>query len=62
MIFTNKPILTVTAALEKWAAEVIAHYSTNLPPGAVEPDLDFFAGFYLDSASKNSHMSGVQLR
>lgn len=37
--------------LERDAAEVIAFYSTSSSAGSLEPDLDFFSAYYLDSAS-----------
>ncbi|WWD20135.1 hypothetical protein CI109_104611 [Kwoniella shandongensis] len=36
---------------ERWAAEVIAFYTAALPSNIVEPDLDFFASYYLDSSA-----------
>ncbi|ORY34903.1 hypothetical protein BCR39DRAFT_515490 [Naematelia encephala] len=36
--------------LERWAAEVIAFYTASLPEDAIEPDLEFFASYYLDSS------------
>jgi hypothetical protein len=42
--------LTVAADSELWAAKAIAQYSTCLPSGAIEPDLEFFAKYYLDAA------------
>ncbi len=44
--------LLIVTDLERWAAEVIAFYTASLPDSFVEPDLDFFADFYLDSARK----------
>lgn len=34
--------------LEQWAAEVIAFYTASLPPNIIEPDLEFFASYYMD--------------
>ncbi|WWC65680.1 uncharacterized protein I303_108301 [Kwoniella dejecticola CBS 10117] len=36
---------------ERWAAEVIAFYTASLPSSAIEPDLQFFAQYYMDSSS-----------
>ncbi|KAK6908897.1 hypothetical protein I203_102903 [Kwoniella mangroviensis CBS 8507] len=36
---------------ERWAAEVIAHYTASLPSLATEPDLHFFAEYYMDSST-----------
>ncbi|WWC92997.1 uncharacterized protein L201_007961 [Kwoniella dendrophila CBS 6074] len=36
---------------ERWAAEVIAHYTASLPLTAIEPDLRFFAEYYMDSST-----------
>nr|ODN95521.1 hypothetical protein L204_04061 [Cryptococcus depauperatus CBS 7855] len=33
---------------EKWAAEIIAFYAASLPATILEPELDFFASFYMD--------------
>lgn len=33
--------------LEHWAAEVIAFYTASLP-NIIEPDLEFFASYYMD--------------
>nr|XP_019009161.1 uncharacterized protein I206_05807 [Kwoniella pini CBS 10737]OCF47942.1 hypothetical protein I206_05807 [Kwoniella pini CBS 10737] len=35
---------------ERWAAEVIAFYTASLPTFAIEPDLQFFAEYYMDSS------------
>lgn len=37
--------------LERWAAEVIAFYTASLPPNIIEPDLEFFASYYMDPSS-----------
>nr|XP_019043333.1 hypothetical protein I302_07908 [Kwoniella bestiolae CBS 10118]OCF22263.1 hypothetical protein I302_07908 [Kwoniella bestiolae CBS 10118] len=36
---------------ERWAAEVIAYYTASLPPTTIEPDLQFFAEYYMDSST-----------
>ncbi|KAK8849511.1 hypothetical protein IAR55_004845 [Kwoniella newhampshirensis] len=36
---------------ERWAAEVIAFYTAALPSNIVEPDLEFFASYYMDSST-----------
>ncbi|WVF68617.1 hypothetical protein IAT40_003387 [Kwoniella sp. CBS 6097] len=33
---------------ERWAAEVIAYYTASLPASVIEPDLEFFANYYMD--------------
>lgn len=35
---------------ERWAAQLIAYYTASLPDDALQPDLDFFAQYYLDSS------------
>lgn len=37
--------------MERWAAQVIAFYTASLPANIIEPELDFFAYFYLDPGS-----------
>ncbi|KIR29487.1 hypothetical protein I307_01393 [Cryptococcus deuterogattii 99/473] len=37
--------------LERWAAEVIAFYTASLHPNIIEPDLEFFASYYMDPSS-----------
>ncbi|WWD04165.1 hypothetical protein V865_002231 [Kwoniella europaea PYCC6329] len=36
---------------ERWAAEVIAQYTASLPSSAIEPDLHFFAEYYMDPST-----------
>ncbi|OCF37103.1 hypothetical protein I316_01008 [Kwoniella heveanensis BCC8398] len=35
---------------ERWAAEAIAYYTASLPVSTIEPELGFFANYYMDSS------------
>jgi hypothetical protein len=45
---------------ERWAAQLIAYYTTALPEGSILAGLKglkFFAAFYLDSSGMSNHHS-----
>jgi hypothetical protein len=44
---------------ERWAAQLIAYYTTALPEGSMVAGLKFFAAFYLDASGMPIHHSDL---
>lgn len=52
LVKTCLVVMTDGTDLERWAAEVIAYYTTSLPADVVPSQLEFFARYYLDTCSE----------